>query len=82
MSKSKVLQTIRIYIQKNKARKPTYLNTYEETLMVASADIKGAHGMHIEVNTLGAELKRAIKSSQLMTINQYYHSQLIIQVPT
>ena len=43
-------------VQKNKVGRPTYLNSDEEALMVASEDIEGAHGLPIDVNTLGADL--------------------------
>ena len=42
--------------------RPTYLNSDEEALVVVSADIEGAHGLPIDVNTLVAELKFVIKA--------------------
>ena len=59
--KSKVLEIINMSVQKIKVGRPTYLNSDEEALVVASAEIEGAHGLTIDVNTLGAELKFAIK---------------------
>ena len=41
---------------------PTYLNSDEEVLVVASAEIEGAHGLPIDANKLGAELQFFIKS--------------------
>ena len=40
----------------------TYLNSYEEALVVASAEIEGAHGLPIDVNTLGVELQLVIRA--------------------
>ena len=62
MSRSKVLEIINISVQKVKAGRPTYLNSDEEALVVASKEIEGAHGLPIDVNVLGAELKLVIKS--------------------
>ena len=42
--------------------RPTYLNLDEEALVVASAEIESAHGLPIDVNTLGAELQFFIKA--------------------
>ena len=53
---------IKIYVQKNKVVRPTYLNSDEESLVIASADIEGAHGLSIDVNTLGAKMQFFIKS--------------------
>ena len=42
--------------------RPTYLNSDEEELVVALAEIEGAHGLPIDVNKLGAELKLFMKA--------------------
>ena len=62
MSRSKVLEIIKISVQKIKVGRPTYLNRDEEALVVASAEIEGAHGLPIDVSTLGEELQLVIKS--------------------
>ena len=41
--RSKVLETIKMSVHKTKKGRPTYLNPYEEALVVASAKIRGAH---------------------------------------
>ena len=48
-------------VQRIKFGRPTYLNSDEESLVVASVDIEGARGLPIYVNTLGAELQCFIK---------------------
>ena len=47
---------------KIKVGRPTYLNSDEEALVVASAEIEGAHGMPIDVNTLASEPQLVIKA--------------------
>ena len=47
---------------KIKVGRPTYLNLDEEVLVVASTETEGAHGLHIGVSTLGAELQLVIKA--------------------
>ena len=47
---------------KNKSGIPTYLNSDEEALVVALAEIEGVNGLPIDVNTLGANLKFFIKA--------------------
>ena len=56
-----VLETINIPVHRIKVGRPTYLNSYEEELVVASAESEGAHGSPIDVNTLGVELQLVIK---------------------
>ena len=56
MLRSKVLETIKMTVHRIKVGRPTYLNSDEEALVVASAEIKGAHGLLIVVNTLGGKL--------------------------
>ena len=75
-----MLEIIKISVQKIKIGRPTYLNSYEEALVVASAEIEGSHWIPIDVNTLAAERQLVINSSQLTKINQRYHSQFIMQV--
>ena len=62
VSRSKVLEIIRISVQTIKVGIPTYLNSYEEALVVALAQIKGAHGLPIDFNIVGAKLKFVIKA--------------------
>ena len=62
VSRSKVLKIIKMSVQKNKVGRPTYLNSDEEELVIASSEIEGVHGIPINVNTLGAELQLVIKS--------------------
>ena len=45
-----------------KVGRPTYLNSDEEALVVASSEIEGAHGLPIDVNTLGGELQLVIRA--------------------
>ena len=62
MLRSKVLETIKMTVHKIKVGRPTYLNSDEEALVVASAEIEGAHGLPIDVNTLGSELQLFIRA--------------------
>ena len=62
VSRSKVLEIIKISVQKIKVGRPTYLNRDEEALVVASAEIEGAHGLPFDVSTLGEDLQLVIKS--------------------
>ena len=50
--RSKVLETIKMYVHIIKVGRPTYLNSDEEALVVVSAEIEGDHGLPIDVNTL------------------------------
>ena len=59
---SKVLETIKMSVYKIKNGRPTYLNPDEEALVVAAAEMEGNHGLPIDVNTLGAELKLVIRA--------------------
>ena len=61
VSRSKLLEIIKMSVQKIKVRRLTYLNSDEKTLAVAWAEIEGDHGMVIDVNTLGATLQLFIK---------------------
>ena len=64
-----------------KVGKLTYLNSVEEALVVASAEIEGAHGLTIDVNTLGVKLQLVIKAvNNVRPINQRDHTQGIIPV--
>ena len=54
-SASQLLEIINMSVQKIKVGRPTYLNTHEEALVIASADTEGDHGLPIDVNTLGSE---------------------------
>ena len=47
---------------KIKVGRRTYLNKYEETLVVASAEMEGAHELPIDVNKLGSEIQFFIKA--------------------
>ena len=58
----KVLEIIKMSVQKIKVGRLTYLNSDEESLVVASAEIEGSHGLPIDVNTLGVELQLVIKA--------------------
>ena len=59
--RSKVLEMIKQSVQRNKIGRPTYLYSDEEELVVALAEIEGAHGLPIDVNILGVELQLVIK---------------------
>ena len=59
---SKLLEMIKQSVQRNKIGRPNYLNSYEEALVVASAEIEGAHGLPIDINTLGVELQLVIRA--------------------
>ena len=61
MLRSKVLEMIKMSVQRIKVGRPTYLNSDEEELVVASAYIEGAHGFPIDDNTLGVELQLVVK---------------------
>ena len=62
MLRSKVLETIKMTVHRIKVGRPTYLNSDEEALVVASAEIEGAHGLPIDVNKLGSELHLVIRA--------------------
>ena len=47
-------------VQKIKIGRPNHLDSDKEALVIASAEIEGAHGMPIDVNTLAAELQLVI----------------------
>ena len=51
-----------MYIHRIKVGRPTSLNSDEEALVVASAEIEGAHGLPIDVNTLGVKLQLVIRA--------------------
>ena len=57
-----MLETINMTVHRIKVGRPTYLNSDEEVLVVASAEIEGAHGLPIYVNTLGSELQLVIRA--------------------
>ena len=50
-----------MFVHKIKKGIPTHLNPYEEALVVASDEMEGAHGLPIDVNTLGVELQLVIR---------------------
>ena len=64
---TEVLEIIKMSVQKIKVGRPTYLNSYEEALLVKLVEIEGAHGfaidvgLPIDVNTSGAKLQFFIK---------------------
>ena len=60
--RSKLLEIINLSVQKIKVGKPTYLNSDEEALVVASEEIEGAHGFPTDVNTYGSKLQFFIKA--------------------
>ena len=62
MLRSKVLEIIKMSVQRIKVGRPTYLNSYEESLVVAAAKIEGSCGLPIDVNTVGVELQLVIKA--------------------
>ena len=47
--RSTVLETIKMSVHRIKGGRPTYLNSDGEALVVASAEIEGAHGLPIDV---------------------------------
>ena len=57
-----MLETIKMSVHRIKVGRPTYLNSDEEALVVALAQIEGAHGLPIDVNTLGVELQLVVKA--------------------
>ena len=67
--RSTVLKTIKMTVHKTKKRKtdlpkfrPTYLNSDEEALVVPPSEIEGAHGLPIDVDTLGSKLQLVIRA--------------------
>ena len=50
-----------MYVQKIKFGILTYLNSYQEAFVVASAEIEGAHWFPIDVNTQGSKLQLFVK---------------------
>ena len=62
MLRLKVLETIKMTVHKIKIGRPTYLNQYEEALVVAAAEIEDSHGLPIDVNTLGGKLQLVIRA--------------------
>ena len=71
VSISKLLDIIKMYAQKIKFGRPTYLISDEETLVVALAEIEGTHGLPIDVNTLGAELQFFMKAVNAQKSTKY-----------
>ena len=69
--RSKVLEMIKQSVQRNKIGRPTYLNSDEYVLVVASAEIEGAHGLPIAVNTFGVELQLVIRSVNARQSTKY-----------
>ena len=69
--RSKVLEMIKQSVQWNKIGRPTYLYSDEEALVVASEEIEGAHGLPIDVNTLGVELQLVIKAVNTRQSTKY-----------
>ena len=57
-----MLEMIKMSVQIIKVGRPTYLNSDEEALVVVLAKIEGAHGLPIDVNTLGVELQLVIRA--------------------
>ena len=57
-----MLEIIKMSVQRIIFGSPTYLNSDEEALVVSSAEIEGAHGMPIDVNTLASEPQLVIKA--------------------
>ena len=51
VSRSKVLDFIKMSVQKIKFGRPTDLNSDKDAFMVASAEIEGDHRFPIDVNT-------------------------------
>ena len=66
-----MLEIINMSVQKIKIGRPTYLNSDKEALVVASAEIEGAHGMPVDVNKLGSELQLIIKVVNARQPNKY-----------
>ena len=60
--RSKLLEIIKMFVQKNKVGRQNYLNSEEEALVVASAEIDISNGLPIDVNTLGSKLHFFIKA--------------------
>ena len=60
--RSKVLEIIKMSVQKIKVGRPNDLNSDKEALVVASENMEVAHGLPIGVNTLGAKLQFVIKA--------------------
>ena len=69
--RSRLLETINMSVQRIKLGRPTYLNLYEEALVVALAEVEGAHGLPIDVNTLGVELQLVIKAVNARQSTKY-----------
>ena len=69
--RSKLLEIIKMYVQKIKFGRPTYLNLNEEALVVASVEIEGSHRLPIDINTLGAELQLVIKAVNVQQSTKY-----------
>ena len=61
-------------VQKIKNGRPTYLNSCKEALVVASAEIEGAHWMLIGVNTLASEMQLVIKAVNARQPTKYITS--------
>ena len=57
-----MLETIKMTVHKTKIGRPTCLNSYEEALVVPPSEIEGAHGLTIDVNTLGSKLQLVIRA--------------------
>ena len=60
VSRSKFREVIQISVKTNKVGRPTYLSLDEELLVVAAAEIEGAHGLPVDTATISAELQSIV----------------------
>ena len=55
-------EIVKFTVQKNKAGQKTYLNEDDESLVVASADIEGDHGLPLDCRGVSHQLQNFFKA--------------------
>ena len=55
--RSNIREVLQLFVENHKLVRPTYLSLYEESLVVSSAEIEGAHGLPMDTATVAAELQ-------------------------
>ena len=59
-----MIEIVNFTLKINKAGQQSYLNQYEEPLVVASANIEGVHGLPLELCSVAQQLKNIIKADK------------------
>ena len=62
ISKGKVREIVKLIVQMKKAGQQTYLDEYDESLLVASYNIEGGHGLHLDFHSVSHQFKSIFKA--------------------